>query len=365
MSSSIALRIFAPYRPSSIPQLLVRIACMPMLALVFLLCSRAQAQSLAFTGSAAETLSFQTLEKPFVRRLLTENSLGTLRIELQAASAAELNGRSLTDRVLSGNQAIAALTLSQLPAGDAWFDLADLTGLALDVPSARAAGNLYRDRAQGILKEKFGLRLLASAAVQAQALYCRSAFFRLADLKGRRVRVESVLQAALVESLSGIAVRLSADEVRSALASKNLDCAIGGTMSGNLARWHEVSSHLFSLPIAWNVSHYVIAEKTWASLDPAVRGKLQTEFRNFETRVWESALVYTREGFNCNAGVEPCRSGLAGKMNIVIGADSDRTLLLKSMNEVVLPAWSARCGPACSAVFNEALAKQVGFKPIK
>jgi TRAP-type C4-dicarboxylate transport system substrate-binding protein len=325
----------------------------------------AAAQSLEFVGSPADSLAFRTLEQPFVNRILADRSFSVVKIELRAASAAELIGRDLLDRTSSGKVGFTALRVAQFSPTEAWFDLADLTGLALDVPSARLVAAGYRDRAATLFQEKFGLRLLALAAVQAQALYCRSSFARLADIKGRKIRTDGAMQAALVESLGGSAHRMPLAEVRTALASKTIDCAIGGTMTGNQARWYEVSSHLFSLPMAWELTHYAVAEKTWASLPPTERQALQSEFRNFEARVWDSALVYTREGINCNAGVEPCRSGQAGKMNVVIGGDLDRAALLKTMNESVLPAWSSRCAGACSSTFNQTLAKLVGMKSIK
>lgn len=323
------------------------------------------AQTLSFVGSATDSPAYEALEVPFASRVLTEKSAGALKLDLRPASAAELNGRELFDRVASGKLGLAALSATQLPASDAWFDWAELTGLAVDAPSARAIGPIYRDRVQTILKDKYGLRLLGLAGVQAQTLYCRTSLARLADLKGRKVRVSGGLQAGLVEALGGQAVRMAALEVRAALLAKTIDCAIGGTMSGNQSRWHEVSTHLFSLPLGWNLNHYVIAEKTWAGLDSATRQLLQTEFRSYESRVWDSALVYTREGINCNAGVEPCRGGQRGKMNIVIGGDADRALLAKQMNDTVLPAWAGRCGAGCSALFNAELGKRAGLKPIK
>jgi TRAP-type C4-dicarboxylate transport system substrate-binding protein len=324
-----------------------------------------QSRSIGFVGSPAESLAFRALEQPFVNRLLADEVLGLQKIELRPANPADSNSRELFERTVSGKSGLAVLGAAQLPLGEAWFDLADLTGLALDVPSARIVADAYRERTRTLLQEKFGLRLLALAGVQAQALYCRNEFKRLADLKGRKVRVAAGQQAALIESLGGTASRIPLGEVRAALAARTIDCAIGGTMSGNQARWHEVSSHLFSMPIAWDLGHYVIAEQSWMALTPATRQRLQTEFRNFESKVWDSALVYTREGINCNAGVEPCRNGQPGKMSIVIGIEADRAVLLKSMNEIVLPAWSARCGGACSTAFNQALAKLVGMKSIK
>ena len=240
-----------------------------------------------------------------------------------------------------------------------------MAGLAFDLPRARALADALRPNLERTLSAGHKLKLLALASAQAQVLYCRAAFKSIADIKGRRVRADGALLAGLVDALGATAVPLTAAAVPGALRAGSIDCAVGGTMQGNDARWYEHSAYLYSLPLAWTMTLYLIDEEKWVRMQGARRQLLQSEFRSFEARVWDSNLIYTREGINCNAGVEPCKGGARGKMNIVIGGDTDRALLQRLSNDTVLPQWSQRCGAGCSAWFNDGVAKLAGLRPLK
>lgn len=322
------------------------------------------ADRLVWTGSAAESLLYGQYEKPLSSRFTAGSGAGSLRIELKPAGGGELAGRELVDKLIAGKQDMATLSPAQLAGLDSWFELGDLPGLAADVPTARKQADGYRERAATVLRERGRLRLLAVGSEQALVLYCRNAFVRLSDLKGRQVLTDSPMTAALLEALGAVAQHTPSSAAREALANRRADCAVGGTMAGNLAGWAEVTSHLFSMPLAWRLGHVVIAESVWAKLDPAARQGLQTEYRQYEAAIWNGANVHTREGINCNAGVEPCKLGRKGRMNIVIGTDADRALLGRLMADTVLRSWAMRCGRDCVNAVNGAVLQSAGIRPL-
>ena len=51
--------------------------------------------------------------------------------------------------------------------------------------------------------------------------------------------------------------------------------AITGSLSGNSAKWHEVSTHLYTLPLGWSHVMHAVNLKRWNSLDPKVRAFLE------------------------------------------------------------------------------------------
>lgn len=321
-------------------------------------------ERLVWSGSAADSLLSDQYEKPLLTRLVGAPAASSLRLELNPATGNELAGRDLLDRLMAGKLDMASLSPAQLNGLDSWFELGDLPGLASDVPTAHKQADGYRERAAAVLRDRGRLRLLAVGAEQALVLYCRSTLARLSDLKGRRVITDSTMTAALLVALGVVAQVTPVAGARDALASGRADCAVGGTMAGNLAGWPQVTSHLFAMPLAWRLSHVVITEAAWSRLDGLARQWLQAEYRQYEAAIWNGASVHTREGINCNAGVEPCKLGRKGRMNIVIGSDSDRALLSRLMSDTVLRSWSTRCGRNCVAAVNDAVLRPTGLAPL-
>ena len=78
-------------------------------------------------------------------------------------------------------------------------------------------------------------------------------------------------------------------EVVPALQNKVVDCAITGSLSGYSAKWYEVSTHLYALPINWNQQIHAVNQKAWDKLDPAVRGFLQANVKTLVDNIWDAA----------------------------------------------------------------------------
>lgn len=339
---------------------------------------------LKFLGSGADSALLQASEKSLLGRLNAVTPAAGRQSSSGSSSASgklpvpgslpgtwttvprsAIAGPRLLDAAREAGIGLLAVAVAELPAADPWFEPAGLSALAADVPSARQVAQGYAQMASLRWRDRYQWRLMASVALEGQGLYCRTPIRSLADLKARRVRAEGAWLGRLLEQLAATPVTMAVRDVRAALASKSLDCAIGGTMSGNLLGWHEVSTSLYSLPLGWSLTQYVFAEPAWNALDPSLRGQLQSEFRQFESRAWEGAAVLTREGFNCNAGIEPCGQGKRGKMNIVLASDADRALIRTLLAERVLPEWSARCGADCARAFDDSVGKAAALKPVR
>ena len=150
-------------------------------------------------------------------------------------------------------------------------------------------------------------------------------------------------------------------EVVPAMQNKVVDCAITGALSGYSAKWYEVSTHLYSLPINWNPQIHGVNQKAWAKLDPKFQTFLETNIRSMVSKVWDAAAAQTQQGYDCNTGAAACPHPVKGKMILVQPNDADRALLKKIMQEQVLPKWAARCSASCVQDFNATIGKVTGL----
>ncbi|NLD70677.1 MAG: TRAP transporter substrate-binding protein, partial [Limnobacter sp.] len=209
--------------------------------------------------------------------------------------------------------------------------------------------------------ERFGIKVLGIWPYSAQVLFCNGEIKGLADLKGRKVRTGNRTLAEFVEAFGGTGVTLAFNEVVPALQNKVVDCAITGTLSGNTAKWHEVSTHVYALPLGWSHVMHAVNLKRWNSLDPKVREFLEKEVAGLEDRIWKAAAEETEQGYICNAGKDGCTMGTKANLTVVPVSDADRALLKEKLDEVVLPKWAARCPGDCVDAWNASIGKVVGL----
>jgi TRAP-type C4-dicarboxylate transport system substrate-binding protein len=145
------------------------------------------------------------------------------------------------------------------------------------------------------------------------------------------------------------------------MQNKVVDCAITGSLSGYSAKWYEVATHLYALPINWNQQIHAVNQKAWDKLDPKVRTFLQSSIDKLMNDMWDAAARQTQLGYDCNGGAAACTLPVKGKMKIVQPSAADKALLKKLTGEVVLPKWAARCSDSCVSDFNATIGKSLGF----
>ena len=197
-----------------------------------------------------------------------------------------------------------------------------------------------------------GIKVLGMSTYPAQVLFCNAEITGLASIKGKKVRTSSRTQAELIEALGGSSVTMAFGEVVPALQNKVVDCAITGSLSGYSAKWYEVSTHLYALPINWNQQIHAVNQKAWDKLNPGVQKLITDQFSNLVHDIWVAADKQTQEGYDCNSGAAACKQAVKGKMVLVQPTEADRAMLKKVLSESVLPKWAARCSAQCVADFN-------------
>lgn len=338
-------------------------AALAALAVASLLAGPALAQDLPKTqlkvvGSISSLPPYKEFEVPFWTKTLGEKSNGAISAEIKGFNEMGLKGPEVLRLMSTGALEIGATVLAYLAADDATFEAVDIAGLLTDVDSARKATDASKAMYSKVM-QKFGVKLLGIGTYPAQVIYCNAELTGLADVKGKKVRVAGRSQSELVQALGGTPVTMAFGEVVPAMQNKTVDCGITGTLSGNLAKWNEVSTHLVALPVSWGQIAYATNAKTWDRLDPRVRALIESEVKNLEKGIWDAAAYHTAQGLACNAGTDECKIGTKGKMKVIQPTAADRALLKKVVDETMLPKWAARCSAECVADFNQTIGKTV------
>jgi TRAP-type C4-dicarboxylate transport system substrate-binding protein len=317
--------------------------------------------SLKVVGAWGNLSQYKNFEQPFWAKQVTEKSNGAITAEITPFNEMGLKGAEIFRLMRLGVIDFGSTVLGYVAADDARNEAIDLAGLAPDIATARKLSDAYKPVYDKFYRERFGIQVLGIWPYSAQVIFCNGEIKGLADLKGKKVRTGNRTLAELVEALGGTGVTLSFSEVVPALQNKVVDCAITGTLSGNAAKWYEVSTHIYALPVGWSQVMHGVNVRSWDKLSPGVRAFLQKEIASLEDAIWKAADAETQEGFDCNIGKDPCTNGTKAKMTLVAVSDADRALLHKVLQETVVPKWAARCPGDCVAAWNATVGKTVGI----
>jgi len=242
----------------------------------------------------------------------------------------------------------------------------DLAGLAPDAATARKITQAFEPVYARFYGSGGGkIKLLGISTYPAQVLFCNAPITGLADVKGKKVRTSSRTVAEFVEALGGTSVTMAFGEVVPALQNRVVDCAITGSLSGYSAKWYEVSTHLYALPINWNQQIHAANQGEWDKLDPRVQTFVQDSVNQLVDQIWEAAARQTQEGYDCNTGAASCPYEIKGKMALVEPNAIDRELLQQITQDAVLPKWAARCSAQCVEDFNNTVGEVLGLTVVK
>ena len=336
------------------------------ISLISLMCATATAQTLPKThlkvvGGLSNLTAYNDYEKPFWTDVVPKLSGGQITAEIKGFNEMGLKGPEILRLMSQGVIEFGTATLSYFASDNPINEAIDLAGLTSDAKSARAVVDAFEPIYVKHYGPGSGIKVLGISPYPAQVLFCNAEIKGLSDIKGKKVRTSSRTQAEFIEALGGSSVTMAFGEVVPAMQNKVVDCAITGSLSGYSAKWYEVATHLYALPINWNSQIHGVNQKAWNKLDPKVQEFLQSNIRNMISNMWDAAAAQTQMGYDCNTGAAACTNAVKGKMILVKPSDADKALLMKIMQEQVLPKWAARCSASCVQDFNATIAKVVGL----
>jgi len=236
--------------------------------------------------------------------------------------------------------------------------------------TANMVANLaaYEPAAEVALARRYPLKLLGSGMSGAQVFYCRGAVNRIADFQGKKVRVQSGTTSALVQSLGAAPVTMAFGEVVPAMQRGVIDCAVTGTMSGNTAKFYEVSDTMYQLVIGWSSTIQVVSRRSWDRLDDTQRLWLQKAMDYYYRRVSDVAQEQNvNQGIWCNTADARCtmvgQHGVTqGRLTLVEPDAADLARVRTVVSQTVLPTFAQACGKDCAAAWNDTVGKTVNMR---
>jgi TRAP-type transport system periplasmic protein len=301
----------------------------------------------------------KTIERPFWTQQIPQLSKGSLNAEFTTLDQMGLQGTEILRLIRLGVVDFASGNVSYMAADSPVFDGLDLPGVYLDLDMMRKAADAYRPVLAKIMAQRYNAKLLAVWPVPPQVLYCRQPISGLADIKGKKVRSFSPVLADFIEAVGGTPVQIAFPEVVPALQRGTVDCGVTGTLSGNSAKWYEVTTHLYPLVVGWAPWFTAVNLNTWNRMDAATRSFLENNFAELERSYWANTGKEAQDGINCNTGQGECVFGTKGGMTLVPVSDADKATLARVAREVILKKWAARCGAECSRDWNETVGKAI------
>lgn len=316
---------------------------------------------LRIVGGLAGVNQYTRHEEPFWLRELPRLSGGRASAEIVPFDRAGIRGQEMLRLVQLGAVPFGTALLSVSAAQDPELAAPDLAGLNPDPATLKRSVGAFRPYLAKLLRERYGIELLALYVYPAQVTYCTKPLRSLAELAGRRVRISGSSQADWVTALGAIPVQTGFAEIVANVRSGNIDCAITGTMSGNTIGLDKVTSHIFTMPINWGVAAFVANSEAWKALPDELRALLRLELPKLEEAIWAEAAKETGEGIACNTGASSCVDGRKGNMTEVREAPADARRRGEILVQNVLPGWTRRCGPQCAPVWNQTIGPAVGI----
>jgi TRAP-type C4-dicarboxylate transport system substrate-binding protein len=319
----------------------------------------------AVTQPTPSIPQYTRVDIPLLRDGLAARSNGRIRMTLSSWPERNLNGPEIVRLVRSGQVDIGAVPLNTVAGDVPLLDMADLAGLNPTIGQARRVADALLPELNNQL-QRFGVRLIAHAPYPAQVLFCRERVNSLADLRGKRIRTGGGSINDFVTAVGGQAVGIGFPEVYGALERGVVDCAITGTGSGNGARWYEVTTHMYALPVAWSTFGYFANLNWWNRLDAPARELLTQTFAELMDQQWKLGEEASEDGIACNAGERPgCSIGRLVEtrpMTYTRATPADLETLRGILRDNVLPSFVRRCGAACGETYNRLVAPISGVR---
>lgn len=334
-----------------------------LVAGIVVLCGGVQAQQLDkkqfnVVGTWNFLTNWQKLEQPLWATEIPAASGGNITGNIKSITELNLKGTELLRLLKQGVFDVAAALPIYVEDGGAIIEASDIAGVAKDFKMGRDIADAWMPEMQRVMKERHGAVILATFPFPEQVFFCRGEIKSIADLKGKKVRVQGTSQGDFVGALGGVGVTIAFGEVVPALEKGVVDCGITGTMPGYKAKWTEVVDTLFRLPVGYTIGTWVVNASVWGKLSKDTQAFLQKQMKAHEDKAWKVIEDETEEGVACDTGSGACSVGAPGKLKLVKPSETDLKAREKALNEVVLVNWAKRYGADCAAKWNELVGKK-------
>lgn len=313
-------------------------------------------------GSWSSLPLHKQFERPFWTETLVSASGDVFSVEMTTFDQMGVNGGDVF-RLLGDGVFDVGITIADYTVGDApELEGLDVPLIAKEPDAALEMVKAARPLVEDIMAERFNSKLLAIAPFPPQIVFCNAEIASLADLKGLKIRGSGRMTTKFLDALGAEGVNISFSEVPGSLQRGVVDCAITGSGSGYNAGWHEVTTHLMTLPLGgWDPVVTAMNLDRWNALPTETQELIQGEIASkFETPVWAESPASLAVDVACLTGSGDCPLGDPGSMVLVEATAEDTALATQVLVEQVLPEWSERAGPEWTKRWNESVGALTG-----
>ncbi len=318
-------------------------------------------QKLRIVGGLAGVNQYVQHEEPFWAGRLSELSQGRFDAEIVPFDRAGVPAQDMLRLIRLGVIPFGTAQISRVAAQDAEFSAADLAGLNPDMATLKKTVAAFRPFLESSLRQRYGIELLAVYVYPAQMVFCNRPIRRLSDLSGQRVRVSGSTVADFIQAVGGVPVVTAMSDMVPQLRKGAVSCAVTGTMTGNTLGLHEITTHIYVMPITWGLSIFAANQDAWNALEPQLRILLRNELPKLEAQIWQASEKETADGLACNTGAPACRDGHKGKMVAAAMTPQDNSLRQEVLRARILPNWLRRCGASCADTWNHTIGPTHGL----
>lgn len=317
--------------------------------------------NLKVLGAFSNLNMSKAVEAPMWTQTIPEASGGKITVDFTTLDQMGLQGTEVLRLIRLGVVDFASGNISYMSGDSPVFDGLDLAGVFQELGIFSKAVQAYRPTLSQIMAERYNAKLLMVWPAPPQILYCRGEISGVADLQAKKIRSFSPTIADFIEGIGGVPVQIAFPEVIPALQRGAVDCGVTGTLSGNTARWWEVTDTLYPMVIGWAPWFTAVNLNTWNRLPEATRTFLETQLKQGEDRLWATIEQEASQGIICNTGQDGCTMGISGSMRLQEVSDADQQTLRRVASEVVLARWRDRCGAECVANWSDTVGTAIGL----
>lgn len=311
-------------------------------------------------GNSAQP-SWKDIEVGFWSKRLPEASGGKVTVDITPWNEMGLKGPEMFHLL---RQRVAPITNMILSYNTGDVKINSGLDLALISPSfdeSKKVVAAFRPAFEKVYEQKYGIKVLALYSLPPQILYCRSKISSLADLKGKKVRVSNTTQADFVQHFGGNDVNIAFGEVQTALQTGVVDCGLTSSTAGYKTGWHEAASHLYPIPINWQLVGYFANLGEWQKFSPELRNFLTEQFKKLEGEISVAHEKEADTGIDCLTGRAPCPLGPPGRMQLVEVTEADKAARREAVEKTILPRWARTCDAECIDAWNSSIGKMLNL----
>lgn len=317
-------------------------------------------------GTWSSGAMFKEHEAPLFEALLPEMTEGKMKGTVTAMTDLGLKGFETVKLMQTSVYDAGFVALGYIASGDPVFEGIDLALAPAGTEEARALVESMTPVMADAMERIHGVKYLVSYPFPAQVLVCTEPFETLADLQGRKIRVYSTTLGDLAEGLGGVSVSIPLSEVPTALQRGVIDCGISSGVSMYTAKWQDVVNYLYETPVSAGIAAVVMNMEKWNSLGEDGQAKMMEAADAFAEKAWAALTESEQQGIACltgeTLGGAECRYGEPAKMTLVRDSEENTRIREKVLSDFVLKRFAERCGPECTAQWNQTAGAVIGIE---